>query len=158
VEWEPGPRIEDRGSRIEDRKTGAGDPRSSILDPRSSGARGAVMSQYLGVMEQFLDVQRQVTEQFLAARPRSMPPAPRPLRPLLGDVVRSVAGRELVARRRLDLAEDLFALDHTLAGRGVSRVNPDQNGLPVIPVTFVLEMMAEAAERLVPGKVVVGLQ
>src|SRR5262249_11971328 len=51
-----------------------------------------------------------------------------------------------------------YADDHTLGGRGVSRVNPNQNGLPVLPMTFSLEAMAEAAALLIPGKVVVAIR
>jgi malonyl CoA-acyl carrier protein transacylase len=148
--------------------------------PHSAG-RAAVVSAYLGVMDQFLDLQREVTEAFLNGRRTAAPPrdgagasaavpsvatggppvagrddgrgALHGQRPLLGDVVRHEPGREVVVRRELDLREDLFGADHTLAGRGASRVDPDQNGLPVMPMTFSLEMMAEAADLLVPGKV-----
>src|SRR6202023_2161531 len=78
--------------------------------------------------------------------------------PLLGEILRHEAGRELVTRRKLDLREDLFAAHHTLGGRKVSQVDPEQHGQPVMPMTFSLEMMAEAAAHLVPGKVIVGLK
>lgn len=77
---------------------------------------------------------------------------------LIGKLVHHVPGRELVMRRKLDLAEDLYAGEHTVGGRSVSRVDPAQHGLPVMPMTFSLEMMAQAACVLVPGKVVVGLE
>jgi hypothetical protein len=112
-------------------------------------------------MDQFLDVQRAVTEQFLTRRRSGAVPAPASpprVRPLVGEVVRHEPGRELVMRRRLDLAEDLFAGDHTVGGRTVSRVEPDQYGLPVMPMTFSAEMMAEAAAFLVPGRVVIALK
>src|SRR5262249_51625437 len=54
--------------------------------------------------------------------------------------------------------EDLYADHHTLGGRGVSRADPGQNGLPVVPMTFSLEAMAEAASLLAPGKVVVAIR
>jgi hypothetical protein len=140
------------------------------------------MSHYLGVMEQFLDVQRAVMEAYLAGRadapadvfPLSLPlegetaelplpEGPEPtasVRPgvLVGEVVRHEPGRELVARRRLDLAEDLYAAHHTLGGRNASRVDPDQHGLPVLPMTFSMEIMAECAALLRPGLCVVGLR
>jgi hypothetical protein len=58
----------------------------------------------------------------------------------------------------MDQREDRYADDHTLGGRGVSRVDPAQNGLPVLPMTFSLEAMAEAAALLVPGKVVAAIR
>jgi hypothetical protein len=64
----------------------------------------------------------------------------------------------LVLRRTLDPREDRYAADHTLGGRQVSKVDADQHGLPVVPMTFTLEMMAEAADALVPGRVVTALR
>src|SRR5262249_8760036 len=129
--------------------------------------------QYLGVMEQFLDTQREVMEAFLARRGRASVPGPAvakvvplaitseesvPSLPLVGEVVRLEPGREVVVRRRLDLAEDLFAMQHTVGGRSASKVDPSQHGLPVMPMTFSLEIMAEVATLLCPGLTVVGLK
>jgi hypothetical protein len=129
------------------------------------------MHAYLGVMEQFLDVQREVVASFLAGSPagavgvdlpelpdESQSPAPveKPYC-LIGDVVRFEPGREVVFRRVMDEREDRYADDHTLGGRGVSRVDPAQNGLPVLPMTFSLEAMAQAALLLAPGNIVTAL-
>jgi acyl transferase domain-containing protein len=78
--------------------------------------------------------------------------------PLLGEFVHHEPGQKLVMRRRMDLAEDLYAAEHTVGGRDVSQVDPTQHGLPVVPMTFNLEMMAEAASRLIPSQVVLGLE
>jgi malonyl CoA-acyl carrier protein transacylase len=132
----------------------------------------AVMTGYLAAMEQFLDVQRAVMEAFLAGRGESdptVPPvgwlpedlagsAPPPSFALVGTIEHHVPGKEIVFRRPLDEREELYAADHTLGGRGVSRVDPRQNGLPVLPMTFSLEAMAEAATLLAPGKVVVAVR
>jgi malonyl CoA-acyl carrier protein transacylase len=143
----------------------------------------ALMNDYLGVMEQFLDVQREVMDAFLTGRaagaalpadlfasPEPLPvdsapaaPAPTPAAPerpycLQGEIQHLEPGREVVLRRVMDEREDRYADDHTLGGRGVSRVDPAQNGLPVLPMTFSLEAMAEAASLLVPGKVVVAIR
>lgn len=149
-----------------------------------TAALQGIMDAYLATMEQFLDVQRDVMAAFLSGRaapqelpaelfafsgfdallpasepcPTSAPPAPAPPLCLVGEVVRHEPGREIVLRRVMDLREDLYVDDHTLGGRGVSRVNPAQNGLPVLPMTFSLEAMAEAASVLVPGKVVVAIR
>jgi hypothetical protein len=132
------------------------------------------MDRFLEVMNQFLVLQRKMTEQYFSDRPRSKgkrrksgarrEPTPRqedragPVRPMLGTRVRHVPGKELILRRILDLGEDRYAADHTLGGRQVSRVEPEQHGLPVVPMTFTLEMMAEAADALVPGRVVTALR
>jgi malonyl CoA-acyl carrier protein transacylase len=130
-----------------------------------------LMGGYLAVMEQFLDVQREVMEAYLGGRSPHAPlpldaftlpdfAEPTPTAPfaLVGTVVRHEPGRSIVFRRVMDEREDLYADDHTLGGRGVSRADPKQNGLPVVPMTFSLEAMAEAATLLVPGKVVVALR
>jgi malonyl CoA-acyl carrier protein transacylase len=119
--------------------------------------RAAVMQQYLGVMEEFLDVQRGVMEQFLA-RPCQASAASPHKWPLLGEILRHDARRELVMRRCMSLAEDLYAGDHTLGGREASAVDPSQNGLPFMPMAFSLEMMAEAAAVLLPNRLVIGMK
>lgn len=80
-------------------------------------------------------------------------PAAEPKFRLLGEIVEHVPGQQLVARRRLDLTEDHYADEHTVGGRDVSKVDPEQRGLPVMPMTFILEMMAETATQMFPGKV-----
>jgi hypothetical protein len=133
-----------------------------------------VIHSYLDVMEQFLDTQREVMTALLGGRRSSAavppelfaaldfalpapPPAEKPFA-LVETVVHHEPGREIVFRRVMDEREDLYADDHTLGGRGVSRENPKQNGLPVVPMTFSLEAMAEAASLLAPGKVVIAIR
>jgi malonyl CoA-acyl carrier protein transacylase len=128
------------------------------------GDRQEVLARYLSVMGQFLDLQRDTAELFLRRRPanRTGKASPdggdsRRALPLVGEVLRHAPGRELEIRRVLDLREDRFAADHTVGGRSVSQVDPDHHGLPIMPMTFTLEMMAEAASLLVPGKVVTAI-
>jgi hypothetical protein len=71
---------------------------------------------------------------------------------MLAEIVRHDPGREVVMHRVLDLDEDCFARDHTIGGRYISKVDPEHHGLPIMPMTFILEMMAEAASVLSPGK------
>jgi malonyl CoA-acyl carrier protein transacylase len=137
-----------------------------------SCTRAGLMDSYLAMMERFLDVQRQVMDTFFGDRavstdpPFGIPDFPdssepdrsRPTYALIEHITEYEAGRSIVFRRLMDEREDLYADDHTLGGRGVSRIDPGQNGLPVLPMTFSLEAMAEAAALLVPDKVVVGIR
>ncbi len=77
--------------------------------------------------------------------------------PLLGEVTHYEPGQSLGTRRTLDLQEDWFGAEHTVGGRKVSRVDPSQNGLPIMPMTFSLEMMSEGATVLYPSLLVLGL-
>ena len=151
--------------------------------PRSTGVTETpgILDGYLAVMEQFLDVQREVMEAYLSgttpastipldlsafadlapflggtATDSGTPPA-QPLA-LVGHIEHLEPGQSVIFHRVMDEREDLYADDHTLGGRGVSRVDPCQNGLPVLPMTFSLEAMAEAATLLAPGKVVVAIR
>ena len=135
-----------------------------------------VMDGYLAVMEQYLDVQRHVMEAFFAghADPSAFPAdfawtADTTLAPaepqsasqqlaLVGTVAHHTPWQDIVVRRTLSLAEDLYVDHHTLGGREVSRCDPGQNGLPILPMTFSLEAMAEAAALLCPGKVVTAVK
>src|SRR5262249_30243133 len=80
--------------------------------------------------------------------------------PLLrtGTILRLEIGKEALAQRSLDLAEDLFAAQHMVGGQVISRVDPNQHGLPVLPMTFSMEIMAEIASLLMPGLVVIGIR
>ncbi len=165
----------------------AATPGTTFLVPPRGSRKSPVMLEYWNVMEQFLDMQNQVMAQFLS-RPRKKKrdqkkmevgqvlvdspedgrpkadqdqgphPAAHGSWPLLGEIVRHQVGRELVMRRRLDLTEDLFAEHHTVGGRNVSKVDPQQHGLPVMPMTFSLEIMAEVAALLLPGKTPIALK
>ncbi|MBX9580795.1 MAG: polyketide synthase dehydratase domain-containing protein [Gemmataceae bacterium] len=118
-----------------------------------------VMGDYLAAMEQFLDVQREVMGAFLAGAGPAQ--AGMPVQApycLVGEVIEHEPGSYITFRRVMDEREDRYADDHTLGGRGVSRTDPAQNGLPVLPMTFSLEAMAEAASLLAPGKVVTAIR
>lgn len=78
--------------------------------------------------------------------------------PWVGTIESLDPGRELVALRRLDLKDDPVAAQHTLGGRKVSALDPTRLGLPVVPFTVMTEMLAQAAQVLAPGRVVVGLR
>jgi malonyl CoA-acyl carrier protein transacylase len=149
----------------------------------TGSSRERVMKQYLGVMERFLGLQQEMTTLFLRrgcsapSRPLDTSPEGRrreseddpvacppglcdnlPNRPLLGRIERHIPGREVVVRRVMEIREDRFATEHTVGGRSVSKVDLDQHGLPVMPMTFTLEMMAETATLLAPGKVLTAVR
>ncbi len=101
------------------------------------------------------------TEQFAPSQPAGNADAVADVgmtQPLIGQVIKHTLDEEIVMHRVLDLGEDLFALDHTIGGRNVSQVDPHQHGLPVMPMTFTLEMMSEVSRLLAPGKVVVAIE
>jgi malonyl CoA-acyl carrier protein transacylase len=96
-----------------------------------------------------------------APAPPNPPPAsaiPTDKYPLRGKVIRHEPGVEMVVQRRMDLSQDRYADDHTVGGRDVSRMHPQQRGLPVMPMTFILEMMSEAATQFVPDHVVLAVR
>lgn len=129
---------------------GAERPRTIELPPQSPAAAPPTV----GATQAAPDLQAFAASQ-IAARP--WPPAAEQL-PMIGEIVGSEPGRSLVMRRRLDLSENLYAGEHTVGGRTISKVDPDHVGLPIGPMTFTLELMAETAAALCPGRVVVAIR
>ncbi len=66
--------------------------------------------------------------------------------PLLGDILEHSSDR-LVATRHFDASSDVFLQDHALGG-APSRSEPGLRGLMVIPFTFSMELVAQAALAL----------
>jgi phosphopantetheine--protein transferase-like protein len=77
--------------------------------------------------------------------------------PFIGRITSHSPGEELSALRQIDLEEDIFLLDHTL-GREVSITDRELTGLPVMPLTVSMEIMAEAAALLLPEKFLIGMR
>jgi len=77
--------------------------------------------------------------------------------PFVQEVLSLTPGEALEARCEIDLDRYPFLRDHTL-GRQVSLSDSELTGLPVMPLTMSMEMLAEAAYLLVPGKVLVGMR
>ncbi len=108
-------------------------------------------------MTSFLDVQKRVMAAYLHG-PRGLKPArddsgkaPAPRRlPFIDAIPQHEPGRALTAVVHLDHQRHPFFDDHTL-GRDVSVEDPSLRGLPVLPLTFTIEILAEAAAALVPG-------
>jgi acyl transferase domain-containing protein/phosphopantetheinyl transferase len=91
--------------------------------------------------------------------PPSSPPAGSTVSPmpLVSTIVSLVPGETLEARSNIDVAECQFLADHTF-GRRLSRTDPGLMGLPVIPLTMTIELMAEAAALLAPGQRLLGIR
>ncbi len=124
----------------------------------------AAMALHLEFMERFYETERSVMESYLARKAipvqESVGPAAErerdssvPDLPLLGTIL-SRTSNELVAIRDFNTDEDLFLRDHSFGGK-VSRLDSSLSGLPVMPLTMTLELMAEAASVLEPGRVLI---
>lgn len=115
--------------------------------------RLAALKSHFALMQEFLDSQARVLDGFAtgalapadpAAAERADPARPDPDRyPLLGRVLSQDSAR-LVCERRYDLASDLFLRDHAL-GSAPSAQQAGLLALSVIPFTFSMEIVAEAA-------------
>ncbi len=97
-----------------------------------------------------------------AAKPAALPDLPTVQRlaaelPLGGEVVKYTAGEEIVVHRRIHFGEDLYLNDHRF-GIVLSADDPSVGGLPVVPLTVSIEIMAEVATLLRPGLLVVGVR
>jgi hypothetical protein len=77
--------------------------------------------------------------------------------PFIETVLTHEHGKDLAAVCSLDL-ERCPALRHHTLGRDVSADDPALPGLPVVPFTVMMEIMAEAATALAPGQVVVEMR
>lgn len=77
--------------------------------------------------------------------------------PFVGEVVHLVPGREMRSRLVLDLGEHPFLLDHTLL-KIPRELRPPEECLPTLPMTFGIELLAEAGALLEPGLPVLGVR
>ncbi len=133
----------------------------------ASSPRTTVMEEHLRTMQQFLAAQQQFLTTVLCggavAAPAPVPQAPvpshaaAPIRPFLNEIVELVEGSHAVALHHFDLSRETVFWDHTL-GRDVSVEDPALLGLPVVPLTVTMEMLAEAAALLEPGRVCTGMR
>ncbi|MDF1753375.1 MAG: polyketide synthase dehydratase domain-containing protein [Verrucomicrobiales bacterium] len=124
-------------------------------------SKEAILTSHFEVMEEFLNLQHAVMNQYLSGtqpgpEPETFEEAPRPY-PMVDEIVELVGGHRIVTRRTMLLEEDLFSDQHTVGGRDLSQVNPEQHGLPLVPMTFSIEMLAESAKILFPELVVTAM-
>ncbi len=77
--------------------------------------------------------------------------------PFVQEVDTLTPGEALVAQCEITLDRYPFLRNHTL-GRQVSVTDPQLTGLPVMPLTMSMEMLAEAAQLLASDKVLIGMK
>lgn len=139
------------------------------VDPRQS-----MIQEHLRTMEQFMKTQQEVMSSYLAARrgggagaPPAIPaavlrPAPAVVpttkkRPFYQQVVENVPGVRAVARHTFSREREILFEHHTL-GLDVSMDDPGLRGLPMVPLTVTMEILAEGGGVLLPGKVLTGMR
>ncbi|MGB5962863.1 MAG: beta-ketoacyl synthase N-terminal-like domain-containing protein [Coleofasciculaceae cyanobacterium] len=125
--------------------------------PDIPNTHSTIVSGHFDLMQEFLANQSRVTAAFYS-RGNTTATESRIADnyPFLGKIIESDS-EHLLAERLFDLNQDVFLQDHTLGGK-VSQRHLELYPLPVIPFTFSMEIIAEAAAYLVGGdKVVVGL-
>ena len=157
-----------------DRVTAAGVTPSESRREASPSPAAHAMRAYLDTMDEFLATQEDVVRGFLARRTTAphMPAPPQrvsapatagapafagPWSPSSGRLVSHVPGQHLVVLRDVSPDDETFLRDHTLGGR-VSADDPALTGLPVMPLTMSMELMAQAAAALEPGRLLVGMR
>jgi len=137
--------------------------------PASSNGRH-VATQGAAMMQQFLEVQRsweqtetQLLQQFLDTQAATVTavmqmqpqgaPAISATRPFVGEIQKIAPGRELESRLLLDLRRHAFLRQHALLNIP-DDLKPIEERLATLPLTFEIEILAEAAETLMPGLIV----
>jgi phosphopantetheinyl transferase/malonyl CoA-acyl carrier protein transacylase len=137
------------------------------------GVMRNAMQSYLKTMDVFLETQADVMHSLMARARDSAPPNPQPIQltgqppqsmhtgtppsPFVGNIISMVPSQEVVTHRQISLSEDLILHDHTFGGQ-VSAVDATLEPLPVIPMTMAMEIMAETAALLMPGKLLIGMK
>lgn len=111
--------------------------------PEPRDARTAAVQSHFALMQEFLDSQARVLG---LAGGQAPPQSPGAGYPLLGAVTEQSTSR-LVAERHMHLDHDLYLRDHCLGGQP-SHLDASLRGVPVVPFTFSMELLAEAAVAL----------
>lgn len=153
------------------------------FSPAAASPRTAVLEQHFATMQQFLAIQQQVMGGVLAgghgpsgtlstaavAQPQA-PSLPLTLPastavpastkqsqslPFISEVLELVPGVRARSIYRVAI-EPIF--EHHSLGRDISNEDPELTGLAIIPLTVSVEILAEAACVLEPGKVVVEMR
>ncbi len=133
---------------------------SPTTDPRL-----AALTAHFDLMNEFLASQARVMSGFpdMLTDKQSLPPAAQSRKPeaqslepeasfeqsypLLGEIIEREPDR-LYAERRYEIEQDIFLEDHSLGGAPSSR-NPQLHSIAVLPFTFSMETISEAAVCLI---------
>ncbi|MCX7114088.1 MAG: polyketide synthase dehydratase domain-containing protein [Proteobacteria bacterium] len=139
----------------------AGQMPANPQPPGNGGATRHILAEHFLLMQDFLEGQRRSHRQLsdILGVQGAAPPPPRTAWPMLGGKVETGEGW-LKARRTFTLGGDPFLAHHAFGLRRSDAVE-ELRGLPVIPFTFSMELVAEAAARLAgwsaPGLTLSGL-
>ncbi len=128
-----------------------------------SGSGPQFMQEYLNNMEQFLNCQNEVLSVYLEEKKNKKnflePKEPflNKNLPFITKTLTLVPGQQVECLCQLTCQKNIFLLDHTL-GSTVSAVDKTITALPIVPLTFSMEIMAEGASLLMPGKKLIGMR
>jgi phosphopantetheinyl transferase len=107
-------------------------------------------------MEQFLQVQQQVMSSYFSTCWGKADSPGRSL-PFFNEIGEIVPGVKATARHHFSSDREILFHHHAL-GRGISVDQPALVGLPFVPLTVTMEILAEAGALLEPGKVLVAMR
>jgi hypothetical protein len=122
------------------------------------GGRTDIVLEHLETMRLFLDQHQRTVQRFYGAQTNRSTAAAPGSGPMVHHVEQLEGGKRLLASARYDVEEAVFLKQHTPNVSAVSSSDRQAFGLPVMPLTFSMEALAEAAAILVPGRVVTGLE
>lgn len=155
----PAPVTSEDASARDDAPPGTRVPAPDPLPPFDLRTR--LVQEHFGLMREFLDHQARMCLSLFGESPATLAPraAPRPPAPATtpADPASSPPAPlrdHFQGQRTLDVSRDLFLLDHTLGRRPPQRRDLPCP-LPVMPFTFSMELLAEAAQQLCGGSTVV---
>ena len=131
-------------------------PMASPPGSTAASPKVQVLERHFANMQAFADNQREVMQAFLQRVHRSPKVADEapdqwPAVPFRFELDQLEPGRKLLARYQFSLDEDIFLKDHVI-GRDVSDLDRHRIGIPVVPLTVSVEIMAQAAAMLAPEK------
>ena len=127
-------------------------------DSDPDGARAGGRSLVPGLAADTAALQK-VNEAPSSGKPLSEPrPAGSCPSPLLDETIVLERGRRLVASVQLNLQQDVFLADHTIERQRPASLDSGLVGLPIVPLTMSLEILAEAAAMLAEGDVVTAIR
>lgn len=138
----------------------AASPDKPVAQPPAPPSPPPVIQQHFQTMAQFLETQNQVMSAYLARRKPGVRPAPAAAAstpPFITEVLELAPGVRARARHRFSLDRERLFTHHTL-GRNLSQEDPELAGLPVVPLTIFMEILAEAGALLQRGQVLVGMR